>query len=215
MVSAAARRRVHCRLRDVSETSLRRVETVAYADRTVPRRLRSRAARLTANVFPILGVAPLMGRGFTQEEDEGRAQVAVISYQMWRTRMNGDRSALGRKILLDRRTYEIIGVMPREFEFPLSPGQLDRTELWVPMSFTKDELENPTRWDMSAIARLKPGGDFSAEALTNPNGFSGIDGIFRFLPNGRAERALAVIVVQAGPGQVVSPAPTTFTRPVN
>lgn len=65
------------------------------------------------------------------------------------------------------------------------------------------------------LARLKKGGDFSAEALTNPNGWSGIDGIFRFLPNGRSERALAVIAVQAGPGQVVSPAPTTFTRPVN
>lgn len=65
------------------------------------------------------------------------------------------------------------------------------------------------------LARLKKGGDFSAEAITNPNGWSGIDGIFRFLPNGRSERALAVIAVQAGPSQVVSPAPTNFTRPVN
>ena len=47
------------------------------------------------------------------------------------------------------------------------------------------------------LARLKQGGDFSAEAITNPNGWSGIDGIFRFLPNGRSERALAVIAVQA------------------
>jgi len=66
------------------------------------------------------------------------------------------------------------------------------------------------------LARLKQGGDFSAEAITNPNGWSGIDGIFRFLPNGRSERALAVIAVQAGPGTVVSPAPTNFTsKPVN
>ncbi len=65
------------------------------------------------------------------------------------------------------------------------------------------------------LARLKPGGDFSAEAITNPNGWSGVDGIFRFLPNGRSERALAVIAVQAGPGVVVSPAPTTFATPVN
>ncbi|MFZ5778811.1 MAG: penicillin-binding protein activator [Pseudomonadota bacterium] len=65
------------------------------------------------------------------------------------------------------------------------------------------------------LARLKPGGDFTAEAITNPNGWSGIDGIFRFLPNGRSERALAVIVVQAGPGTVVSPAPSTFATPVN
>ncbi|GEP61790.1 penicillin-binding protein activator [Reyranella soli] len=65
------------------------------------------------------------------------------------------------------------------------------------------------------LARLKQGGDFSEAAITNPNGWSGIDGIFRFLPNGRSERALAVIAVQAGPGAVVSPAPTNFARPVN
>ena len=66
------------------------------------------------------------------------------------------------------------------------------------------------------LARLKPGGDFSAEAIDNPNGWSGVDGIFRFLPNGRNERALAVIAVQGDRGVVVSPAPTTFaSKPVN
>ena len=66
------------------------------------------------------------------------------------------------------------------------------------------------------LARLKPGGDFSAEALTNPNGWSGIDGIFRLLPDGRTERALAVIEVQAARNTVVSPAPATFApSPVN
>lgn len=118
---------------------------------------RIRGARMTANAFPMLGVSPLLGRGFTQQEDEGKAQVAVISYQMWRGRMNGDPHALGQKILLDRKPYEIIGVMPRDFEFPLTPGQLNRSELWVPMSFAKEELENPTRWDMNAIGRLKAG----------------------------------------------------------
>ncbi|MDI1287059.1 MAG: penicillin-binding protein activator [Reyranella sp.] len=66
------------------------------------------------------------------------------------------------------------------------------------------------------LARLKPGGDFSAEAITNPNGWSGVDGIFRFLPDGRSERALAVIEVQGDRNVVISPAPGTFTAsPVN
>ncbi|WP_296335556.1 penicillin-binding protein activator [Reyranella sp.] len=66
------------------------------------------------------------------------------------------------------------------------------------------------------LARLKPGGDFSAEAITNPTGWSGVDGIFRFLPDGRSERALAVIEIQAARNVVVSPAPGTFAaRPVN
>jgi branched-chain amino acid transport system substrate-binding protein len=65
------------------------------------------------------------------------------------------------------------------------------------------------------LARLKPGGDFSAEAITNPNGWSGADGVFRFLPDGRAERALAVIEIQGGRNTVVGPAPSSFARPVN
>ena len=115
------------------------------------------ASRLTANIFPILGVAPMMGRTFTQQEDDCSQQVAVISYQMWRARFNGDPQILGQKILLNRRPYEVIGVMPRQFEFPLLPGLLNRSELWVPMSFTQDELDSPTRWDTDAIARLQPG----------------------------------------------------------
>ncbi len=66
------------------------------------------------------------------------------------------------------------------------------------------------------LARLKPGGDFSAEAITNPAGWSGVDGIFRFLPDGRSERALAVIEVQGDRNVVISPAPGTFPpSPVN
>ena len=65
------------------------------------------------------------------------------------------------------------------------------------------------------LARLKPGGDFSAEAITNPNGWSGVDGVFRFLPDGRTERALAVIEIQGDRGVVVSPAPTTFASPAD
>ena len=60
------------------------------------------------------------------------------------------------------------------------------------------------------LARLKPGGDFSAEAIANPNGWAGVDGVFRFLPDGRSERALAVIEIQGERNAVVSPAPTSF-----
>jgi hypothetical protein len=86
------------------------------------------AARLNAAAFQVLGVAPLLGRTFTEREDDGGQQVAVISYQMWRDRFSGDANVLGNKILLNRKTYEIIGVMPRTFEFPLVPGQLNRSE---------------------------------------------------------------------------------------
>lgn len=60
------------------------------------------------------------------------------------------------------------------------------------------------------LARLKRGGDFSADAITNPRGWSGVDGIIRFLPDGRSERTLAVIEIQGDRAVVVSPAPTGF-----
>lgn len=98
------------------------------------------AARMSAGVFPALGVAPAMGRFFTAQEDEQRQQVALISHSMWQDRLHGDPHVLGTKILLDRKPYEIIGVMPRSFEFPLAPGHSNESELWVPMSFTEQEL---------------------------------------------------------------------------
>lgn len=117
------------------------------------------AARMTAGVFPTLGVAPLMGRVFTQQEDNGHATVAVLSYSIWRSRFHGDPAILGTKILLDRKPYVIVGIMPRNFEFPLVAGRLNQSELWVPMSFTPDEL-SPTsaaNWGYNMVGRLKPG----------------------------------------------------------
>jgi predicted permease len=116
------------------------------------------ASRLTATMFPTLGVSPFMGRTFTQREDESSQQVAVLSYQTWRSRFHGDPHILGQKILLDRKPYEVIGVMPRDFEFPLVPGQLNRSELWVPMSFTQAELiQGAGAWAYYLVGRLTPG----------------------------------------------------------
>src|SRR5271156_4600012 len=116
------------------------------------------AARLSASMFPVLAVPPLMGRVFTQQEDDLTVPVTVLSYQMWRSRFHGERSIVGKKILLDRKPYEIIGVMPRDFEFPLVPGQLNRSELWVPMSLTQGELQKGQGgWAFYMVGRLKPG----------------------------------------------------------
>ncbi len=115
------------------------------------------ASRLTASMFPVLGVSPLLGRAFTQQEDEGHQQVAVLSYDMWHSRFHGDAHILGQKISLNRNTYEIIGVMPRGFEFPLVPGQLNRSELWVPMSITQLEINDAAGWEFQIVGRLKPG----------------------------------------------------------
>jgi hypothetical protein len=87
-------------------------------------------SRMTASVFSALGIAPLIGRTFTAQEDQQKEHVAVLSYATWKSRFNGNPHILGAKILLDRKPYLVIGVMPRSFEFPLNPGRLNRSELW-------------------------------------------------------------------------------------
>ena len=116
------------------------------------------ASRLTAGIFPTLGISPLIGRAFTQQEDDSSQQVVLLSYQSWRSRFHGNTNIVGQKILLDRKPYEVIGVMPRDFEFPLVPGQLNRSELWVPMSFTPTELvQGAGAWAYYLVGRLNPG----------------------------------------------------------
>jgi MacB-like protein/IPT/TIG domain-containing protein len=116
------------------------------------------ASRLTGGVFPALEVAPLLGRFFTQQEDDQKEPVAVLSYSLWQNRLQGDRRVLGTKILLDRKPYVVIGVMPRNFEFPLVPGHLNRSELWIPMSFTQQELTTGAEaWNSRMVGRLRTG----------------------------------------------------------
>ena len=117
------------------------------------------AARMTAGMFPALQVQPLLGRFFTKQEDDQHQQVAVLSYATWKSRFDGDPNILGRKILLDRKPYVVIGVMPRNFEFPLNPGRLNQSELWVPFSPTEQELSpaGAANWSYQMVGRLKPG----------------------------------------------------------
>jgi predicted permease len=114
-------------------------------------------ARLTGGVFSTLGISPLMGRVFTQQEDDQKQQVAVLSYATWQERLHGNPNVLGSKILLNRQPYIVIGVMPRDFEFPLLPGHLTRSELWVPMSFLQNEVSEAGSWNFQMVGRLKPG----------------------------------------------------------
>ncbi|MGH9741502.1 MAG: ABC transporter permease [Candidatus Acidiferrum sp.] len=117
------------------------------------------AARITSSVFPTLGVQPILGRVFTPQEEDAHQPLAVISYPFWLNHYHRDPHVLGSSIVLDRKTYSIIGVMPRGFEFPLQPGRLDQSQLWVPMELTPDELSGQSTgfWGYHMIARLKSG----------------------------------------------------------
>ncbi|HET9099793.1 MAG TPA: ABC transporter permease [Acidobacteriaceae bacterium] len=116
------------------------------------------ATQITSGILPTLGVGPLMGRFFTAQEEEHNQHLVVLSYAAWKGRFHADPSILGHKVLLDRQPYLIIGVMPRNFEFPLQPGHLNRSEFWVPLSLTPEELtQGASSWNYKMVARLKPG----------------------------------------------------------
>jgi putative ABC transport system permease protein len=116
-------------------------------------------ARLGTAVIPTLGANPILGRFFTQQEEDAHQPVAVISYALWLNRYHRDSHILNSALILDRNTYSIIGVMPRDFEFPLLPGRVNQTQVWVPLSLTADELseQQAGRWGYQMVARLKDG----------------------------------------------------------
>ena len=115
--------------------------------------------RMSGEVFAALGVPPLLGRTFTQHEDEEGQQVAVLSYGMWQNRFHGDANVLGSKILLYRKPYTVIGVMPRDFEFPLNPGHANQSEFWLPLNLRPEEFTagSAASWNARMVGRLKPG----------------------------------------------------------
>src|SRR6185369_16318238 len=93
-----------------------------------PERLVARA--VTGNFFQALGVAPSRGRAFTIENEKpGNDQVAIISYDFWQKRFGGDPGLIDKKIILDGKTFTVVGVMGREFDFPAG------TQLWIPLNF--------------------------------------------------------------------------------
>jgi putative ABC transport system permease protein len=116
-----------------------------------PERLKGR--RVSANLFPLLGVEPQLGRIFSTAEDQpGSQQVVVLSHRLWQRRFGGDPSIAGKPLTLNDETYTVIGVMPARFQFPEKDD-----ELWVPIALSAQEAANRNRHYLEVVARLKPG----------------------------------------------------------
>ena len=108
--------------------------------------------RVSANFFDVLGISPATGRLFTAAEEEpGLDQVAIVSHGLWQRRFGSDQQLLGKTLLLNGRTYTIVGMMPKDFDYPVP------VELWVPLALTPAERNDRARLSLSALARLKPG----------------------------------------------------------
>lgn len=110
-------------------------------------------APVSANTFSLLRVKPLLGRDFVAEEETyGRHHVVLLSYECWRKRCGGDTNILGQSLTLNGELYQVIGVMPPRMQYP-EPN----LEVWTPLAFSPDQLNQRHRHVYSAFGRLKPG----------------------------------------------------------
>jgi len=113
---------------------------------------RAYGALVSANLFPTLGVRPIIGRYFTvDEETPGRDAVVLLSDRLWQRRFASDSAIVGRRIMVDGRAHTVVGVMPASFNFP------DGGDIWLPFSVTPAQEEHGNRGYAGAIGRLRPG----------------------------------------------------------
>jgi len=111
--------------------------------------IRARGARVTSNFFDVMGVHPLLGRGFAPGEDRpGANRVVVLSYRLWQQQLHGDPNAVGRQVAVNDVPRTIVGIMPKHFAYPEN-----HVELWLPLARDPTQL----RIDLVGIGRLKRG----------------------------------------------------------
>src|SRR5882724_135020 len=108
---------------------------------------------VSAGLFSLLGVEPQLGRAFRSEEDKpGGSHVVIISYGLWQRRFGSDPGIIGNPINLNGKSFIVVGVMPRTFQFPTRKDQL-----WVPLAFDAKEAGQRGSHYLEVIARIKPG----------------------------------------------------------
>jgi putative ABC transport system permease protein len=113
--------------------------------------VRINSARVSANLFAMLGKSPMLGRSFSiQEERPGVEPVVAISHGLWQRRFGGDPGVLGRNTRLDARSYTIVAVMPPGFSYP------NNTEVWTPLALSQADLDDYLAYFLSLVARIKP-----------------------------------------------------------
>jgi len=108
---------------------------------------------VTAELLPMLGARPQIGRVFTPEEDrDGAPGTAILSYALWQSEFAADPAIVGRVIRLDDQPFTVIGVMPAGFTFPTR-----ETQIWTTARFGQNEYADRTNTYLQGIAKLKPG----------------------------------------------------------
>jgi predicted permease len=116
---------------------------------------RVRGLQVSADLFPLLGIQPALGRVFTPDEDRpGKNDVVVLDYGFWQRRFAGDPNIIGRVLRLDGESVTVVGVMPERFHDIMLMGP---AYLWRPIAFTDGQRKERGNNFLTCIARLKPG----------------------------------------------------------
>ena len=116
------------------------------------------APRVTANLIPLLGGRPMLGRVFTSaEEQPGGAAVALLSEGLWRQSFQGDRGVVGRTVKISGKPYMVIGVMPSSFRFPEQLGPEITNAVWLPLQPTTEMLKDRGYNFIEILGKLRPG----------------------------------------------------------
>src|SRR5947209_7359024 len=111
--------------------------------------------QVSSKMMTLLGVAPLLGRNFTANEDQpGAARVLMLSYGLCKRRFGGDPKITGRALILNGQPYTVIGVMPESFRF--APFWQTRGEMWAPLDLSPRRNDRDGR-SLRVFGRLRPG----------------------------------------------------------
>lgn len=117
------------------------------------------AVMASHELFPMLGTAPLLGRAFTAEEEQGGKPVAMISERLWRSHFEADPAIVGRAVRMEQTVFTVVGVVARRGAFPAW------ADFWMPLSFLERELEAARKFHpLEVVARLRPGVSATAAA---------------------------------------------------
>ena len=113
----------------------------------------------SADLFSVLRVPPILGREFSATEDKPGTHVALLSYHLWKTKFGGDPNIARRQIVLDGKSYVVVGVMPADFQFPLDSLPND---LWTTIAVDSDGFNERGSHYLRVMARLRQGVPFAA-----------------------------------------------------
>jgi len=111
------------------------------------------APEVSTNFFQTLGVLPAMGRAFREGDDAPGANAAIVSHEFWRNSMHASNSVLGSKLKVNGQLYTVVGVMPPQFQFPVTHGKT----IWTAFQLTPDHKTRNGMSGFEVLGRLRPG----------------------------------------------------------